>query len=104
MNTSDEGRALRNIAQVFERDLEQGVFSPEFKRAVNLAISVCRSTTKTNAELTLIEQVITSLSSHLVENTDITKAYASGINQAIKRISDLETGFFVPWTERRASN
>ena len=96
MSTSDEGRALWNIAQVFEQYLERGNFSPDFTSAVNLAISVCRSTAKTDKSLTLIEHVITILSSHLKQRPDgptIPRAYTSGLTQAINRISALESGW-----------
>ena len=107
MSTSDEGRALWNIAQVFEQDLERGNFSPDFTSAVNLAISVCRSTAKTDKSLTLIEHVITILSSHLKQRPNglpMTSAYAQGLIQSIKRISDLESGFVSYGNERKASH
>lgn len=107
MSTSDEVHALRRIALNFEQALNLGNFNPDFIKAVELAIHVCRYTTKFKVSLTLIDLVITILSSHLKQRPDglpMTSAYAQGLTQAINRISALESGFVSYGNERKASH
>lgn len=103
MNTSDEGRALREIAKACELNLAQNNFSPDFSYAIRLVIDVCRSTFRTKDKPILIDHVLFRLFEYLRQPPDgrtITRNYVYALNQAIKGISDLERGFFSYERER----